>query len=280
MSQYQEISDRELYNAMKLHFDYLRSKGAEGERLDLRGYDLNRRHFQNYNFGGAILSGTNLEGCHFQNCTFTLADLSDVYADRASFDRCTFERTSLKHASMHATQHRRTIYKSIDFDYVKMDESLHDGTEFLFSNGESFDLSSSRIIGSRFQDGVFNNIDLHNTTMDGTYLDATSMYHANTKGMHLDSAILHDMTDFPVRSVLSHRSGEPPSMPPITIGQMKSLVASSSAIAWRHSHNSAIPSARARCSRTPSSSLKNRSNSSTRPVKRTTRTTPVAADSQ
>ena len=59
MSQYQEISDRELYNAMKLHFDYLRSKGAEGERLDLRGYDLNRRHFQNYNFGGAILSGTN-----------------------------------------------------------------------------------------------------------------------------------------------------------------------------------------------------------------------------
>ena len=201
MNQYQEISDRELYNAMKLHFEYLRSKGAEGKRLDLRGYDLNRRHFQNYNFGGAILSGANLEGCHFQNCTFTLADLSDVYADRASFDRCTFERTSLKHASMHATQHRCTIYKSIDFDYVKMDESLHDGTEFLFSNGESFDLSSSRIIGSRFQDGVFNNIDLHNTTMDGTYLDATSMYHANTKGMHLDSAILHDMTDFPVLQV-------------------------------------------------------------------------------
>lgn len=201
MSQYQEISDRELYGMMKLHYDCLRSEGTAGKRLDLRGHDLQGRTFQNYNFGGALLAEANLEKCHFENCTFSLADLSAVQASEATFDRCSFECAKLMYANMHATQHHRTIYKTLDLDHVRMDESLHDGTEFLCCNGDDLDLSSSRFVAARFDKGVYDHVDLHDATMDGTYLDSVSMYHANTKGLHLDSAILHDMTNFPILQV-------------------------------------------------------------------------------
>lgn len=201
MSQYKEISDRELYGVMKLHYDCLCSEGAAGKRLDLRGYDLQGRTFRNYNFGGAFLSEANLEKCHFENCTFSLTDLSAVQARGATFDRCTFESSKLQYANLHATQHHRTVYNGIRLDHVKMDESIHDSTEFLFCNGDDLDLSNSRFVAARFREGVFDYINLNKATMDGTYLDSVSMYHANTKGLHLDSAILHDMTNFPILQV-------------------------------------------------------------------------------
>ena len=195
---YQEISDHDLNRALEAHYHHLRTKRKEGRCLDLRHYDLHGRNFHNFAFDGALLAGANLQGCHFRNCSFTYTDLSDVRADYATFDNCTFTFANLEHASMHETQHRRTIYDNVNFNHVRMDQSFHDSSEFRFCTGNHFDLSSSSFIGSRFSQGVFETIDLHDTAMDGTYLDSTSMYDADTTRLHLDSAILKNMKDFPI----------------------------------------------------------------------------------
>ena len=184
--------DRTLAETLKLHSEWVNSKGKDGEKASFRGTTHHEGNFtgkdlQGVDFTNADLQGASFKGANLDHTTFTNANLAGVNLDDATLQaaelfRCNFKNSSLCRTKLTEANLLETIFTEANLSQAELHRTTLNHA----------DLKNCRLNQADFRDSTMKHVILDNAIMHGSKLQQADVSHGSFQNTDLSSANLRD----------------------------------------------------------------------------------------
>lgn len=217
-----EMEQKKLEEKLELHRKWL-SREEDGERLVLKGAeldhadlsyadlsyaDLSYANLKHASFKGAKLTGTDLRAAFANYADFKEASLSGTDLRGASLKCSSFEGTDLRSAKLSNTPNNYANLDSANLNYTNLSGASLSGAKLSGADLRETDLSFSRLIGTDLSDANLNGAKLQGARLENADLKGASLefcafpLHDKAYRMHIDDELFEQLLYLAVSAAL------------------------------------------------------------------------------